>query len=113
MSRAETSGVPSLGIDELEKRMQAGAFLLDVRQPDEYREAHVPGANLVPLDQLESRLAELPKDVTILCVCRSGARSFKAAELLRSRGFDAVNVEGGTLAWIDSGRPIAVGDSRE
>jgi rhodanese-related sulfurtransferase len=102
--------VPEIGVGELADRMSAGAFLLDVRQPDEYVEAHVPGARLLPLDDVPVRAGELPADTEILVICRSGARSHRAAEyLIDQHHLTAVNVAGGTLAWIESGRDIVVG----
>ena len=65
--------VPEISVDELAGRLDAGAFLLDVRQPDEYGEAHVPGARLIPLDEVPERVGELPPDTEILVICRSGA----------------------------------------
>src|SRR3954447_6998850 len=102
--------VPEIGVDELAQRLSAGAFLLDVRQPDEYTEAHVSGARLVPLDEVPARAGDFPTDQEILVICRSGARSHRAAEYLISQHqLRAVNVAGGTLAWIESGRDIVVG----
>jgi len=102
--------VPEISVEELASRLEGGAFLLDVRQPDEYVEAHVPSALLVPLDEVPTRVAELPAAQEILVICRSGARSHRAAEyLIGQHHLDAVNVAGGTLAWIESGRDIVVG----
>ena len=101
--------VPEIDVDELARRKDAGAFVLDVRQPDEYEAGHVPGAVLVPLDQLEGRMTELPKDQPLLVICRSGARSAAAVQALAGAGYDATNVAGGTLAWIEAGRPVADG----
>ena len=102
--------VPEINVEELAGRLNEGAFLLDVRQPDEFVEAHVPGALLVPLDEVPVRAGELPADQEILVICRSGARSHRAAEyLIAQHGLSAVNVAGGTLAWIESGRDIVVG----
>jgi len=102
--------VPEISIDEVASRLRSGAFLLDVRQPDEYVEGHVPGAVLIPLDDVPVRAGELPDGEEILVICRSGARSHRAAEYLIDRcGVAAVNVSGGTLAWIESGRDVVVG----
>jgi rhodanese-related sulfurtransferase len=102
--------VPEIGVDELAQRLSAGAFLLDVRQPEEYTEAHVSGARLIPLDEVPARAGDLPADEEILVICRSGARSHRAAEyLIDQHQLRAVNVAGGTLAWIESGRDIVVG----
>jgi rhodanese-related sulfurtransferase len=84
--------------------------LVDVREPDEYFEAHVPGATLIPLATVPVRDNELDKTQTQYVICRSGARSAKAAEFLIAQGFDAVNVTGGTMAWIESGEPVNTGE---
>lgn len=102
--------VPEIDVDELDRLRRDGAVVLvDVRQPDEYDEAHVPGAVLVPLGEVPDRLGEVPDGGPVHVICRSGARSLRAAELLRTEGRDAVNVAGGTLAWIESGRDVASG----
>lgn len=101
--------VPAIDIPTLRERLEAGAVLVDVRQPDEYEEARAPGARLIPLTELVERADEVPTEETVYVICRSGGRSLKAAEHLRSRGVDAVNVEGGTLAWIEAGNPVDAG----
>jgi rhodanese-related sulfurtransferase len=77
--------------------------VLDVRTPDEYRSdtGHLPNALLIPVQELESRSAELEnvKGRTILVYCRSGHRSLRAAEILSKRGFKTINLEGGILQW--------------
>jgi rhodanese-related sulfurtransferase len=81
-------------------------LLLDVREPAEYREAHVPGSTLVPLGQLAYKLEELPRDLPIVAVCRSGNRSSVAVSLLQRAGFTQVeNLQGGIIAWARSGGP--------
>ncbi len=94
----------SLNVDqvcELVKR-QAPMVLLDVREPDEYAVVSIEGSMLIPMGQLETELPKLtiPKDRQVICVCRSGRRSSMAAEFLRSKGFQAVNMEGGMRDWI-------------
>jgi rhodanese-related sulfurtransferase len=69
----------------------------------------VPGALLIPLDQLPDRLADVPTGAEVTVICRSGGRSLVATEFLRANGVDAVNVAGGTLAWVESGRAYATG----
>ena len=86
-----------------------GAFVIDVREPREYLDGHVPGALLVPIAQLLSRLSELPKDEPVLLVCASGNRSKTATSWLRDRGFDANSVAGGASGWISSGRSVVSG----
>jgi rhodanese-related sulfurtransferase len=87
-------------------------FLLDVRQPDEYRAGHIAGSTLLPLAELAARTGELPRDREILCVCRSGSRSGSAARQLAGMGFKTVNLSGGLLAWQRAGLPIKKGSAR-
>jgi len=82
--------------------------VLDVREPEEFSHGlgHIEGALLVPLGQLESRLAELPRGRPIVTVCRSGARSARAAAMLGKAGFEQVaNLNGGMLRWRAEGHP--------
>lgn len=83
--------------------------LIDVRQPEEYAEAHVAGAQLLPLGELPGRFPELPADETLYIMCRSGARSAQAVAFLEAQGYEAVNVAGGILDWIDAGLPVERG----
>jgi rhodanese-related sulfurtransferase len=102
--------VPEVDIDELARRRQAGEIvLIDVREPEEYIEGHVPEARLIPLGDVPDRLAEVPSGPAVLVICKSGGRSLRAAEYLRANGVDAINVAGGTSAWIDAGQPIERG----
>lgn len=87
-------------------RTRDDVFILDVREPHEFAAGHVPGATLIPLGQLSRRLSEIPKDKTVVAVCRSGNRSGQATELLRQRGFNAHNMRGGMNAWIQAGLPV-------
>ena len=85
-------------------------LLLDVRTPAEFlQDGRVAQSTLIPLQELEQRLNELPTDKTIVCICRSGNRSAAACDLLRSRGYEAINVAGGIRAWKAAGYPIVFG----
>ncbi len=75
-----------------------GAFLLDVRNPPELEVESVPGALNIPLPQLRSRLAELPRDREIHVICRSGGRAYFATRILQQNGFIARNISGGMLS---------------
>jgi rhodanese-related sulfurtransferase len=78
--------------------------VVDVREPWEYRQGHVPGAVLIPLGQLSARLGELDPARPVAVICASGNRSQSAAALLGQKGFKTVyNVAGGTGAWQYSG----------
>ncbi|HET7477038.1 MAG TPA: rhodanese-like domain-containing protein [Dermatophilaceae bacterium] len=86
-----------------------GAVVVDVREPAEYVDGHIPGAMLVPMGQLPSRLSELDRARPVYVVCASGNRSSAMADYLARAGFDARSVAGGTAAWAKSGRPIVTG----
>lgn len=89
----------------------AGAFLLDVREPDEWQAGHAPNAVHIPLAQVPGRMSELPTDRTIVAICRVGGRSARVTAFLRERGLDVRNYEGGMRAWAAAGGPMeAVGE---
>jgi phage shock protein E len=87
-----------------ELRQRDDVFILDVREDSEFQSGHIPGATLVPLGQIPDRLDEVPRDKTVIAVCRSGNRSSQATDFLRQQGFDNVhNMEGGMNAWSQAG----------
>lgn len=98
-----TDHMETITTTELRERL-AGDFqglLIDVREPDEYAVASIPGAKLIPLGTVQDHLGELPKDREILIHCKSGRRSARAVDLLLANGFtDVKNVEGGIDAWL-------------
>jgi molybdopterin-guanine dinucleotide biosynthesis protein A/rhodanese-related sulfurtransferase len=100
--------VPEIDIAELARRHAAGAYVLDVRNPDEYVDGHVPGAVLLPLPELNDRWQEVPEG-EVLVICKSGARSARAVEALNGVGRTTSNVAGGTMAWIEAGHPVVTG----
>jgi rhodanese-related sulfurtransferase len=88
-------------------RQNPGVYLLDVREPDEYAAGHIPGITLIPMGEVASRLAELPRDKEIVVTCRTGNRSAQVADLLREQGFTNVhNMTGGIVAWEEAGYPV-------
>ena len=87
-------------------------ILLDVRQPEEYIQGHIAGAKLIPLGELGAHLKELPKNREIICVCRSGHRSRRAAQELVKAGFQAVNMTGGMINWTHQGLPVQKGRAK-
>lgn len=101
--------VPEIDIDELVRRREAGAIVIDVRRADEYERGHVPGAVLIPLDQLGSRWEEVPGGTEVLVICQTGARSARAVQALNGAGRTTMNVAGGTTAWIEAGHPVVTG----
>jgi phage shock protein E len=104
MGVAQTSLPAEVSIDEAAVLREGGAFMLDVRQPDEWVEFHMPGSTLIPLDQLESRLDEVPRDQEVVVVCRSGNRSQVGRDILLDGGFDQVtSMAGGLKGWQTAG----------
>ena len=98
MSRAEIT------VDQVDTT--DGRLILDVREDDEWDDGHIADAVHIPLGELPDRSADLPRDRPIVCVCRSGNRSGKATDLLADQRFDAINMSGGMLAWVDADRPV-------
>ena len=107
--RCRAMAIPEVSVDVLADRLAEGARLIDVREPDEFEHAHVPGARLIPLATVPDELDACRGDGQTYVICKSGARSMRACEYLASQGIDAVNVEGGTTAWLLSGREHATG----
>ncbi len=97
----ENPGVEDIDPKELfEKRAQVK--IIDVRRPDEYTGelGHVPGAELMVLDNLPQEISTLPKDQTVVFVCRSGGRSGRATAFAKENGYTQVyNMKGGMLLW--------------
>jgi rhodanese-related sulfurtransferase len=108
---AETSSLPGeISVAEALVKRDAGAFILDVREPDEWNQFHVPDSTLIPLGELASRLNELPKDKEIVVVCRSGNRSAKGRDILLNAGFTQVtSMAGGLTQWKAAGYPTVSG----
>lgn len=107
--------IQEVTVDELATALEAGplaARVVDVREIDEYTSGHVPGAVLVVLGTVPQHVDEFrsPDGVTTYVICKAGGRSMQAAQYLAQQGIETVNVAGGTMAWIQSGRPVVTGD---
>ena len=102
--------IPEVGPEEARELVEGGAFLLDVREPEEWVAGHAPQAESVPLNEVPARLDALPRTRQIVAVCRSGARSGKATEFLAAQGFDVVNLGGGMKAWAAAGFTVETDD---
>jgi len=90
----------TVSVQEAYQLRQEGAFILDVRQPDEWEQGHIPGATLIPLGELDSRLDEVPQDQQVVVVCRSGNRSAQGRDILLDAGFTQVaSMDGGMNSW--------------
>jgi rhodanese-related sulfurtransferase len=86
-----------------------GAIVIDVREPHEYAEGHVPGARLVPMGRLAQVRSELPRTERVYLICASGNHSLAAAGFLARAGIQALSVAGGTGAWRRAGKPVVRG----
>jgi len=85
----------------------ADAYLLDVREPDEWAGGHAPGAHHLPMMEIPTRMAEVPTDAEVVVVCRSGGRSGQVVSYLMGNGWDNVrNLDGGMQSWAASGRDV-------
>ena len=109
--QANSSGtLPAfVSVDDAYQMYQGGTFVLDVRTPEEWIEFHAPNTTLIPLDELASRVNELPKDQPIVVVCRSGNRSQTGRDILVQAGFNATSMNGGLNEWRASGHPVVSG----
>ena len=109
--QATISSLPKeISLQEASTLRDQGAFVLDVREPDEWAQFHIPGATLIPLGDLSERLNEIPTDQTIVVVCRSGNRSQSGRDILLNAGFiNVTSMTGGVTEWQAQGLPIATG----
>ena len=103
-----TDATPEVDIAETARVWaDRSAQLVDVREPDEWDEAHIPGSIHIPLGELGRRSDELIKEIPVVVICRSGQRSLAGTDELLARGFDDVaSLNGGILAWARAGHPV-------
>jgi rhodanese-related sulfurtransferase len=100
----------TVSVAEAAQMRDEGAFILDVREPDEWNEAHIPGATLIPLGDLPNRLQEVPQDQEVVVVCRSGNRSATGRNILKNAGYTQVtSMDGGVAQWRSMGLPTTTG----
>lgn len=103
----------SLTPHQAAERLARGEIdLVDMREADEWHAAHARGARHIPLAELASRLGDVPRERPIAFVCRSGGRGEVATELARRHGIEALNVDGGLLAWQRAGLDLT-NDAKE
>jgi rhodanese-related sulfurtransferase len=101
------SGNAHISVAQAYQKYQQGAFFLDVRSQEEWDQVHIANSTLIPLDELQNRLSELPKDHDIVVVCLSGHRSEEGVTMLRHIGFSRANcMTGGLTAWEAAGYPL-------
>jgi rhodanese-related sulfurtransferase len=95
---------------EASAKRDAGAFVLDVRELDEWTASHIPGSTLISLGELEARIKEVPRDREVVVVCRSGSRSRAGRAILVNAGFTQVtSLAGGLTAWVAANLPTVTG----
>jgi rhodanese-related sulfurtransferase len=103
--------INSVTVDQAYQLYQDGTAFLDVRTSEEWEQVHIPGATLLPLNELEFRLNELPRDLDLVVYCRSGNRSLQASKILLDAGFTGIiNMQGGINDWINSGYEVDTGN---
>lgn len=105
----QQSGLPSeIPVSQAHDMYLKGALFVDVRTQQEWDQGHIANSILIPLDVLQSRMGELPRDRDIVVVCHSGARSKQGSSILRQGGFvRATCMNGGIQAWVTAGYPLA------
>lgn len=92
----------------LYQRQDPATIWIDVRQPEDWAEGTIPGAERISLAELPERLGALDSDKAYVLVCRSGGRSGRASQLMAAAGFEKlINFDGGMLAWQAAGYPLA------
>jgi rhodanese-related sulfurtransferase len=80
--------------------------VVDVRRDYEWDAGHLPEAVRIEVNELTSRSDEIPREKTVIFICRAGNRSGMAAEAFRQAGWDAYHVDGGLQAWVEAGQPL-------
>lgn len=104
---------PTIAPTELKSLQAQGVTLVDVREPVEYAEAHISGAKLIPLGEIERRAGEIDRSQPVVILCRSGKRGGQAVAKLEAMGFSGLrNLDGGILAWQAAGLPVAKAEQK-
>jgi rhodanese-related sulfurtransferase len=106
-------GTPTVPIGDVPAELSAGIVLLDVREPDEWEQGHAPGAVHIPMGDVPARVGDLNLDAELYVICRQGGRSARVVDYLNQIGFEAVNVDGGMVAWQMAGRPLVAEGEHE
>ena len=99
--------IPSVGPAQVAERLRnREAVVVDVRTPREWRAGRIRGALHVPFHELSARIDRMPRDRTLITVCRSGHRSAAATRALRRAGYEVENLRGGMMQWARAGLPL-------
>lgn len=102
--------MPETAIADAPAAFGGAVVLLDVREDDEWRRGHVPGAQHIPMGDVPVRMAEIDRDADLYIVCHAGGRSRRVAQYLARNGYAPANIAGGMLAWVGAGRPVVTED---
>jgi rhodanese-related sulfurtransferase len=95
-------------------QLSEDAYLIDVREDDEWRAGHAPSAVHLPMGQLPERLAEVPAEGDVVIVCRSGHRSAEVVRFLIAQGYENVrNLTDGMFGWAAAARPLVSEDGQD
>lgn len=111
LSKLFGTSAPAISAIELSEKLKFGKhpIVVDVRQPEEFRQFHIAGAKLIPLGELHKRMKDLPQGREIVCVCATGSRSSSAAKTLAKEGYTVFDMQGGMLAWRRAKLPVQKG----
>jgi rhodanese-related sulfurtransferase len=101
--------IEEITVDRLAELLAEGVRVIDVREPAEFEQARLAGSTLVPLGTVPQRVDDFRGEGPVYVICRSGGRSMQACTFLVEQGADVVNVTGGLMAWISSGREYVTG----
>jgi rhodanese-related sulfurtransferase len=97
-------------VEAVKAAIEAGAFVLDVRTPEEYAAGHIEGATNIPLRTITANMDQIPTDVTVIVHCQSGFRAALSMPVLGVLGFDNVKAFTGSFAaWVAAGEPVVTG----
>ncbi|MDN5572234.1 MAG: rhodanese-like domain-containing protein [Propionibacteriaceae bacterium] len=100
---------PQISLSDFIDRHAEGAYVVDVREADEYAGGHVPGAVFAPMSNITPHLPEIPRGRDVYVICAAGKRSLAMAELMTAHGIQAISVDDGTNGWVDAGQPVIEG----
>ena len=112
LTTVAAAALQNITATDMQKSMKQtpGLYLLDVRTPGEYAQKHIKGAHLIPIDQVQKRINEIPKDRSIIVYCETGVRSTQVGRYLDRLGYNSVsNLSQGIMGWQLRGYPIESG----
>jgi phage shock protein E len=103
--------VATIKAAELHEKLKKNSrlYILDVRQPEEFRSGHITSAKLIPLGELDRRMDEVPKGREVVCICATGHRSVPAVRKLSAAGYSASSMKNGMIAWRMAKLPVQKG----